>query len=873
MQRDKGFWHSPIAYISQIRNLLQDSYLKGFPIVKELVQNADDAEASRMDIGWTRGVPLADHPLLEGPALFFINNGNFAREDARAIRQMGLSSKAEDPSIGKFGLGLKSIFHLCEAFFYLSSNEPSKQTFADRFPHTDILNPWSGDEDLLLHQDWDHFSESAQKSVKALLSPFTAGHRWFCLWLPLRRRSHCDGCDPIVNEFPGDSDSPPDSIFFPGLEIQLAQLLPMLRHLQNIRGWLPGSGDDQFREVFHVKAGDLFQRIQYTNQTPNKTWKLGGNVEIHLSGRGSMSVSFGGLEALFSNDSLERLKASEFWPRYNSIENGRVVSASEKAEPHCAVCFSRHPTNHKGKLSILWTVFIPVGQTERAIGCDGPYDYSVLLHGLFFLDPGRNHIEFGERTHQGDPTDERSLRLEWNRQLANQGTLRYLLPALNEFVSKNNLEPKNVLALTSALRESQLFNEHRNAICSRHQWAYCITASGGTWKLLRESEEVHEIPGPPVSEPHRPFEVLPKLQELMPETQVTFSDKPRLCRSPQVVSWPDRKLEQLLEIPVEEVFSSKGKLDYLVQFLGQGSASKSTIVSVANKLEELAREAFKEVEFGKLRQHKSLVQDFMGFLPSSRMMPLRGDSSPAFDPVLKGLLGLNLSVLLIPKDFEPENACEGSPGIQDLYNVFACLASPRAEWTAESDFDKVRTQIALQLVERSESERDTITGRCGTFKLFRGRNFSLEKDVALSLNELSSIDSQKTLFVPSYADDHRYHKALQKALSNAHVVLINKDIAKVLFGEGQVGICDSKACIRTIVNTRPRLASPDSRLELISQLQNLPTSEDSDEFVRALRYLLHGRIERLNDHLFLFVESETQTVWEKIFSQALRIKG
>ena len=123
---NKGFLHSPIAYISQIKNHLQDRYRKGFPIVKELVQNADDAKATCMDIGWTPGLPQADHLLLEGPALFVIDDGCFTGKDARSIRQMGLSAKSEEASIGKFGLGLKSIFHLCEAFFYLASENPEE---------------------------------------------------------------------------------------------------------------------------------------------------------------------------------------------------------------------------------------------------------------------------------------------------------------------------------------------------------------------------------------------------------------------------------------------------------------------------------------------------------------------------------------------------------------------------------------------------------------------------------------------------------------------------------------------------------------------------------------------------------------------------
>src|SRR5438552_2368020 len=90
-----------------------------FPIVKELIQNAEDAakdaRATKLLIAWDEGLPKARHPLLRTAGLLAINDGGFDAANGRAIREMGLSSKAADSStIGKFGLGMKSVFHLGE---------------------------------------------------------------------------------------------------------------------------------------------------------------------------------------------------------------------------------------------------------------------------------------------------------------------------------------------------------------------------------------------------------------------------------------------------------------------------------------------------------------------------------------------------------------------------------------------------------------------------------------------------------------------------------------------------------------------------------------------------------------------------------------
>src|SRR6266498_1699410 len=116
----KGLRHDPLADIELIRQNLKDRYPDGFPILKELLQNAEDAEATHVEFAWTQGLEDAKHPLLRGPGLVAVNNGEFQETDREAIRQMGLSDKLrQGASIGKFGLGLKSVFHLCEAFFYV----------------------------------------------------------------------------------------------------------------------------------------------------------------------------------------------------------------------------------------------------------------------------------------------------------------------------------------------------------------------------------------------------------------------------------------------------------------------------------------------------------------------------------------------------------------------------------------------------------------------------------------------------------------------------------------------------------------------------------------------------------------------------------
>ena len=109
----------------------------GYPILKELLQNADDAGARRFRIESFSGWPLGSNPLLRGPGLLAINDGTFKESDEQGITSFGESGKATDnAAIGKFGFGQKAVFHLCDAFIVYSHGGAK--------PFSTVVNPFFG---------------------------------------------------------------------------------------------------------------------------------------------------------------------------------------------------------------------------------------------------------------------------------------------------------------------------------------------------------------------------------------------------------------------------------------------------------------------------------------------------------------------------------------------------------------------------------------------------------------------------------------------------------------------------------------------------------------------------------------------------------
>ena len=248
-----SFRHSPSEHIQQIRNDLRDRYSSGFPILKELLQNADDAgaeipgsgsEASQCVIVLCpNGLPEGKHALLKSAGLCLINDGDFTSGDANSINSYGLSNRGgQAGTAGKFGLGLKSIFHWAEAFFYFSS-QTFKSDGEEQSHPFDLQNPWFNRYTKKgLHRDWDaKWMETSdptgtQKAdfnvFKRFAGAVVGETRWFGLWIPFRTEEQTKDVPPIEKRFPK-----PDfhDLFGEDWLERVVEALPLLRRIRTVR--------------------------------------------------------------------------------------------------------------------------------------------------------------------------------------------------------------------------------------------------------------------------------------------------------------------------------------------------------------------------------------------------------------------------------------------------------------------------------------------------------------------------------------------------------------------------------------------------------------------------------------------------------------
>ena len=113
---------------TRLKNILKD-YKDGLTIIKELLQNADDAEATEVNICYDARVHSADPKKLffpgmadsHGPALIVHNNKTFSDDDFKNITQLAGGTKQNKPlKIGKFGIGFCSVYHITDVPSFIS---------------------------------------------------------------------------------------------------------------------------------------------------------------------------------------------------------------------------------------------------------------------------------------------------------------------------------------------------------------------------------------------------------------------------------------------------------------------------------------------------------------------------------------------------------------------------------------------------------------------------------------------------------------------------------------------------------------------------------------------------------------------------------
>jgi len=878
-------------YVNLIANNLRDRYRSGFPILKELVQNADDAGATALAFGYHEGLAdKAEHELLQGPALWVLNNGRFNENDMQAIRSFGVNSKAaESGAIGKFGLGMKSVFHLCEAFFYLASDGARE--------FHEVLSPWFQDVGSYeKHEAWNRLSPLDVEHLGAVArsQPMAeTGRSWFLLWVPLRRRSHVpriegENTAPIIDRYPGD-DNGEDLDFFsePGIDQRVGNLLPLLRRLVRI----------QFGGTKRLPPFELgLVLAEGSRRLDHESDELASQGSVSIGGSRTTRLHFRALQrSRFGAQPFAKLQTSAGWPKSNAIvESGKRAPVPDKGQPEGAVLVS-HADGRRGSLSVQWAVFLPTEELRfryEAIMPDSPREISITLHGQFFVDAGRRGIEgmdrLADHIDMSTRDDGAAVQVAWNQALAQLVVLPMVLPAIARYVQGENFGDEQITALTRALTHCSavgdsgarvMFHVAFGHLIHRHQvWVRVLERAGAAWKLLpTTSSTLLLLPRPVEGDRERPWRVLPGLQRLHGVQFVDMS-APAIC--PPIGPWSEEQVCTALEdLPVTSITTETG-LRYLDDFLRMHEKVALNTERVRSRLVVLLRQLLAECPLADVRAQRQQFRQLIALLPSDKWYGIGTRTTEAKGSLPEGfykrLAACETEVLLLPADLTPDGD-PARPPFSDIETWLRCVGD-MAERRIELPRCLDVAELLIGAVAGERERQGELLRRNPRLKVLRAFDVGLDQEIACSLNELLDARSHGELFRATDAVERLgLTRELASAAPGLRLLVIRGPVVNQVRSGSMPGDADLPAATSAAAMFRcigeqtlpPELAETKFRLGLLRHVGHAESLDD--QLVRrGIRYLLHGQPEHFASDTPLWKDpSSRKSAWVRLWRMVL----
>ena len=818
-----GFSVPPLAVVNQIKSNLQDRYESGYPILKELLQNADDAGARRFRLDALSGWPDAGNPLLQGPGLLVVNDGALTDDDRYGILAFGESVKAADrAAIGKFGLGQKAVFHLCDAFVVHAVGVDE--------PFTRVVNPFlevkvAGN----VTGCWECVSEADTARLRAAQN---FGERALLLWLPLRRdelipapnagfSTNRPECEAIVEELARTDD--------------LRVLLTALRHLESIEVGRQGE------TLCSVRVSDTQGRLRGPDDQPPCKSSFRGTIDTGADDS-VKSMTFVGREATTQDHDLEHLRCSDHWPK--TISALSTESEREKGEQHGAVTLLRTGENptQRSELRISWAVFLPISETQ---GCVLPIDaadlgqFHLLLHGYFFLDSGRRHIEGrDEPANHDEPADEAGLRRAWNTRLRDTVVLPLVPALLKDALDQGMMTAKELAHLVATVAKCPWYEANRTAICKETALVRVLAgpqvrrSKRVAWELCPVGVEIRPLPAVLADNPDLADKLFDDLDPWTQERNVKLCIDRSASLTAQPMRWTLAELDSLFATLSAQAFQSEPLAALLTDLLSEADLNDDARAVLAPHLMRALRQAM--IESASLAP-SAHISNILRHVPRDRLFAL--PRSVELRGVFRSLSSSNVPILPVRSEWLQDAGDQAPLSDTDLNALLHALAPlvededvRLAEQAAAAALALLNGHQISELADRREFK---------DIKILRARDPLTGSILVLSFAELLARSRQRFLFRRAPNVESRL-RTVVGALPDVRPLVVDTATDRLSENE-ETGIHDlittaNKEVFFALIETTSRFGPEAERARMITLLSSL---EGADE-PAVLRRLCAG---------------------------------
>lgn len=806
---------SPISIVNQIKSNLQDRYGSGYPILKELLQNADDSEAQHFHLNALPGWPGTANPLLRWPGLLVVNDGKFRPEDERGITSFGESSKATDNgAIGKFGFGQKAVFHLCDAFVV--------HAHRDAAPFSTVVNPFLGvDVDGNVSSEWEppNGEGLAESDLRLLRDavPSDFPERWLALWLPFRRRE--------LQPAPGvgfSSNFPSASATIAALvkPADLRLVLTGLRHLTSID--IREQGSVRCSITVDTARGRLLGPVKWTNGIRS----FGGEART-LPHR--EAAPFVGREATLPVERLALLQRDPHWP--TTIDVRSPQPKPEKGEPHGAATLIRASQDRPAELRISWAVFLPVSDEAdiRIPLGEGPLgQWRMLLHGYFFLDTGRREIEGLKIPAAPDhPVDAAALRRTWNAELRDSVVLPLVPAVLRDTLESKIATSVELRDLVRSLASSSWFQSHRRAICRENTLCRVLSESGGmAWRLASSVAIIRPLPGAVEDAPKRIGELFPAIHSWATAEDVLLAVDRNAVLAPQPVEWTPENLGTLFATLSPRAFQSGALTPLLLDFLALVERSEAQLRALGPGLVSALRNAMSDtVPLASADQVKAILS----YVPRGILFPL--PVAVEHRQVLRALATAPTTILPVRAGWSDDHVSQLQLSDSDLKLLLEAL-----EPHVGGDLADQAAPAALAFLMRASHDISRLAHDpdFASIQVLRARDVRRSAIAPLSLQVLVARSEAGLLFGAS-PEANRLLPLVAQALPDTDPLILEGKTADFIreAGGGSLTLqVANKPSVFALIDRSAQFGADESRARLLDRLQ--PTDDDDRAVLRRL---------------------------------------
>jgi len=742
----------PRAIFRQIQANLKDRYSSGFPVLKELIQNAEDAKAGMIRFVAHEGWPEADNPLLRVPGLLVSNDGEFAERDGRGILSFADSAKGDDSgTIGRFGFGQKAVFHLCDAFIVHAFGHSTK--------FSEVVNPCLGVIENTKAATWEMIG---REDLAKLHAACLGIERGLLLWLPLR---HNEILPAPKLTFIDNRPQLEDLISgFLENRAELHLTLAGLRHLNRIELWRDATqiaglcrDPDAPRMRGFVPAGEL------------RSLSFKGTI----TEQGSESSTYVGREVSGAQGRLDTLRSSERWPQSPVFTEIGEEILPEKAEVHAAVILTDQASG--AETLVDWAVFLPVGNAARL-----PSDRArvrLMLHGYFFVDSGRRLIEGFDAS--SDALG--SVQSEWNTLLRDEVLLPLVPAAIFDALQAGMLSDDDLAGLLRAVQHSMFGRTHRAAITAQDVLARTLEKTEGkvtaTWHLLRAGTKLRWMPAANARGVFNIADILPGVTEWAHGRGLSLAVRPAALNGGDLVWHPD-EIEDLLGQLSHRVFLQGGNAAALAELL-------EVVVGQDDSLRQAAAPRLLELLRGALLENASLANEehlraILGFLPPDQVIGLP-KSTGRSRRVLRSLAEARQGPLCLSEDLLPDGAKRQTVSPAEAIALLNGVA-PLLEHGGDHEAAGAAAICIVRLLGR-QLAAFLDDPACRRMHILRATNGS-GMAALVSLRDLVSASRERRLFRDS-PQAQQLVKALYEAAPDRGALIIRKAEADLLEDIGQ----------------------------------------------------------------------------------------